>query len=113
MSQLVRESDDKDAAQLSAELENTKRRPWDNRRKVKADFPLTRIARASVEGAAQLFAYEASREYVYTISPYFQSLQLSSADTSSPLKALLLMLKEAFISADSIPSAPLDPGLLL
>lgn len=101
LSQFVRESDDKTAAQISVELENSKRRPWDNRR-ARPDYPLTRIARSCVEGATQLLAYEASREYVYAISPYFQSLQVASAENSSPIVALFKLIQEAFASSDSI-----------
>ena len=50
-SQLVRERDDQEAAKVSADIENLNRKPWErNKRKAKADFPLTRFARASVEG---------------------------------------------------------------
>lgn len=103
LSQLVRENDDKTAAQISVELENSKRRPWDPKRS-RPDYPLTRIARSCVEGATQLLAYEAAREYVYAISPYFQSLQVASADNSSPLVALIKLIQEALVNPDSIPS---------
>ena len=96
-SQLVRESDDKEAAKLSADIENLNRKPWERKkRKAKADFPLTRFARASVEGAFQLFAYEASRDYVYALSPVFQNsldkMSMEQSSEVSPLSALLQIL---------------------
>lgn len=43
------------------------------------DYVITRLARAAVEGAAQLLTYQAARDYVREISPYFQKLdQLES-----------------------------------
>lgn len=38
------------------------------------DLVATRVARAAVEGAAQLLTYQAARDYVHAVSPYFQSL---------------------------------------
>jgi hypothetical protein len=110
-SQLVRESEDKELAQLSADLENQSRRPWDRKRRAKADFPLTRIARSCVEGAVQLFAYEASRDYVYAITPYLQSLKIQSSDFESPLEALARLVNELLTHSDNINSIPMLPIL--
>ena len=44
------------------------------RQREQPDLALTRVARAAVEGAAQLLTYQAARDYVHAVSPYFQSL---------------------------------------
>ena len=54
VSQFVREKRDQESSLLTAELSNQQRRPWDKRRRAKAEFPLTRFARASLEGATQV-----------------------------------------------------------
>ena len=39
------------------------------------DFVATRLARAAVEGAAQLLTYQAARDYVHQVAPYFEGLR--------------------------------------
>ena len=65
LSQLVREQGDK-----KVEREQDHNRP---------DFTITRLARASAEGAAQLVTYEAARDYVKFLSPYFNPAMLAEA----------------------------------
>lgn len=79
ISQLVRENKDKELEEISMSLENSQRKKWDRRRKGKPDFTLTRLARSCVEGAAQLLTYQASRQYVMQVSPYFKAVA-SGAD---------------------------------
>ena len=65
---------------------------------------------SGVEGATQLFAYEASRDYVYAVGPYLQSLKIQASDFQSPLEALATLVSQDFISNNNVqfPNLPLN-----
>jgi len=76
--QTVRETKDN-------ELEEQRRRVSRRRRKegldaigegYRPDYVLTRLARSAVEGAGQLLTYQAARDYVRELSPYFSQVEL-------------------------------------
>lgn len=70
----VREARDK-------EMEEQRRRVSRRRRQLgldaaRPDYVFTRLARASVEGAGQLLTYQAARDYVREVSPFFPGGEL-------------------------------------
>ena len=78
--QLVRESRDREMESLRVAAGQRGRAG-----KARGDFVLTRLARSAVEGAAQLLTYQAARDYVREISPYFNKIELQPLVVRPPL----------------------------
>lgn len=92
--QLVRESRDREMESLRVAAGQRGRAG-----QPRGDFVLTRLARSAVEGAAQLLTYQAARDYVREISPYFNKIELQPLVVSPPYLFI--------VCPTSFPSLPL------
>jgi hypothetical protein len=75
--QAVREGRDRETEEARRRVSRARRREGlGGGARDRPDYLLLRLARAAVEGAAQLLTYQAARDYVREVSPYFNSVEL-------------------------------------
>jgi len=75
--QAVREGRDRETEEARRRVSRARRREGlGGGVRDRPDYLLLRLARAAVEGAAQLLTYQAARDYVREVSPYFNSVEL-------------------------------------
>ena len=78
LSQVVRERSDNEVEKARRKINRSIPSETKNFERDRKDFLILRFARSSLETAVQLLTYEASREYVQHVAPYFTQEKLQS-----------------------------------